>query len=609
MNAPATLAVEIDSEDITTLEEEEEPRRTPTLPLSPTPVRRNGTKRTTGRILVEEDKPQASPTVVNNEEEEHAIKAAVIHLLRPFSDEDRLGIGRVTSPSGSQGLEKGESAHQGKKPSREKHECECIFLGGRARPRVDDNLNNIKINIPPFQGKTDPEAYLAWEKKIEHIFECHNYSELKKVKLAAIEFTDYALIWLDQLTASRRRNGEHPISTWNEMKAVMRRRFIPTHYHRELFNKLQNLTQGNRSVEDYYKEMEVAMIRANIDEDREATMARFLAGLDPNIAAIVELQHYVEIEDMVHMAMKVERQLKKKGTTRAYGGSTTKLGQGPYKPKPTFSPNEKGGPSRNVKPIAETNKGKGTTMPARSRDVQCFKCLGRGHIASQCPNRNTMLLRDDGEVESEQEEEENENDAIQEEEELEHAVEGEALIVKRSLSMQPMEGDEQRENIFHTRCHIGGKVCFVIIDGGSCTNVASTLMVEKLGLATTKHPRPYKLQWLNDGGELKVSKQVLIVFSIGKYKDEVLCDVVPMHAGHLLLGRPWQFDRRVVHDGYTNRYTFTHEARKITLAPLSPTQVQKDQIHLRNSFERAKEREAKIEGSTCAHVQGKFLKH
>ncbi|KAL4291456.1 hypothetical protein GQ457_14G014350 [Hibiscus cannabinus] len=458
-------------------------------------------------------------------------------------------------------------------------------------PRLDLHSNRSDLpSAAPVANDKVTDGLLSGEKKIEHIFECHNYSELKKVKLAAIEFTDYALIWLDQLTASRRRNGERPISTWNEMKAVMRRRFIPTHYHRELFNKLQNLTQGNRSVEDYYKEMEVAMIRANIDEDREATMARFLAGLDPNIAAIVELQHYVEIEDMVHMAMKVERQLKKKGTTRAYGGSTTKWGQGPYKPKPTFSPNEKGGPSRNVKPIAETNKGKGTTMPARSRDVQCFKCLGRGHIASQCPNRNTMLLRDDGEVESEQEEEENENDAIQEEEELEHAVEGEALIVKRSLSMQPMEGDEQHENIFHTRCHIGGKVCFVIIDGGSCTNVASTLMVEKLGLATTKHPHPYKLQWLNDGGELKVSKQVLIVFSIGKYKDEVLCDVVPMHAG-----RPWQFDRRVVHDGYTNRYTFTHKARKITLAPLSPTQVQKDQIHLRNSFERAKEREAKIE--------------
>ncbi|XP_039069136.1 uncharacterized protein LOC120215548 [Hibiscus syriacus] len=46
---------------------------------------------------------------------------------------------------------------------------------------------------------------------------------------------------------------------------------------------------------------------------------------------------------------------------------------------------------------------------------------------------------------------------------------------------------------------------------------------------TTKHPHSYKLQWLNDEGELRVTKQVLISFSIGKYKDEVLCDVVPVH--------------------------------------------------------------------------------
>ncbi|KAL4278386.1 hypothetical protein GQ457_03G014510 [Hibiscus cannabinus] len=297
----------------------------------------------------------------------------------------------------------------------------------RARPRVDDNLNNIKINIPPFQGKTDPEAYLAWEKKIEHIFECHNYSELKKVKLAAIEFMDYALIWWDQLTSNRRRNGERPISTWQEMKAVMRRRFIPTHYHRELFNRLQNLTQGNRSVEDYFKEMEVAMIRANIDEDREATMARFLAGLDPNIASVVELQHYVEIDDMVHMAMKVEKQLKKKGTSRTYGSSTTKWGQGSYRRSSPFPSNERGGPSKNNKPIVESSKGKSPTIHLRSRDVQCFKCLGRGHIASQCPNRNTMLLRDDGEIETDQDEDDD-VPIQEEEEELDHAVEGEALI-------------------------------------------------------------------------------------------------------------------------------------------------------------------------------------
>ncbi|KAL4274030.1 hypothetical protein GQ457_13G020230 [Hibiscus cannabinus] len=319
------------------------------------------------------------------------------------------------------------------------------------------------------------------------------------------------------------------------MKAVMRRRFVPTHYHRELFQRLQNLTQGNCSIEDYYKEMEVVMIRANIDKDREVTIARFLAGLNPEIASTVELQHYIEIEDMAHMEIKVEIQLKRKGTAHFPNNSTSKWGQSSYKRNSSFQPKESSGPSKLNKPHMETSKVKTVNLPECSRDIKCFKCLERGHIASQCPNRNTMLLRDNGEIESDHEEDNGEVVLSEDEEELEYAVEGEVLVVKRSLNTQVMEGEQQRENIFHTRCHVNGKVCFVIIDGGSCINVTSSLMIEKLGLATTKHPQPYKLQWLNDGGEIKVTKQATIPFFIGKLKDEVLCDVVPMHVRHLLI--------------------------------------------------------------------------
>ena len=59
-------------------------------------------------------------------------------------------------------------------------------------------------------------------------------------------------------------------------------------------------------MDDYHKEMEVAMIWANMEEDREATMVRFLNGLNRDIANVVELQHYMELEDMVHMAVKVK---------------------------------------------------------------------------------------------------------------------------------------------------------------------------------------------------------------------------------------------------------------------------------------------------------------
>ncbi|KAK5785126.1 hypothetical protein PVK06_039678 [Gossypium arboreum] len=99
------------------------------------------------------------------------------------------------------------------------------------------------------------------------------------------------------------------------MKAIMRKRFVPAHYHKKLYQKLQNLTQGNRRVKDCFKEIEIAMIRTDVEKDREVSMARFLAGLNQDIINIVELQPYVEFIDMVHMAISLGKQLKKKGTT------------------------------------------------------------------------------------------------------------------------------------------------------------------------------------------------------------------------------------------------------------------------------------------------------
>ena len=58
------------------------------------------------------------------------------------------------------------------------------------------------------------------------------------MKLVVIEFTDYALIWWDQNVISRRRSGERPVASWEEMKVLMRRRFVPNHYYRDLYLKL-----------------------------------------------------------------------------------------------------------------------------------------------------------------------------------------------------------------------------------------------------------------------------------------------------------------------------------------------------------------------------------
>nr|XP_027075856.1 uncharacterized protein LOC113699695 [Coffea arabica]XP_027075857.1 uncharacterized protein LOC113699696 [Coffea arabica] len=111
-------------------------------------------------------------------------------------------------------------------------------------------------------------------------------------------------------------------------------------------------------------------------------------------------------------------------------------------------------------------------------------------------------------------------------------------------------------------------------------------MVNHLSLPTLRHPIPYRLQWLNESGDIKVTKQVVVLFRIGKYGDEVLCDVVPMQTSHILLGRPWQYDKKTTHDGFTNKYSFLHHNKKMILVPLSPQQVHEDQLRLQQEHER-----------------------
>ncbi|XP_077249203.1 uncharacterized protein LOC143888652 [Tasmannia lanceolata] len=89
----------------------------------------------------------------------------------------------------------------------------------------------------------------------------------------------------------------------------------------------------------------------------------------------------------------------------------------------------------------------------------------------------------------------------------------------------------------------------------------------QLSLKTEKHPSPYKLAWLKKGNEVAVTQRCLVQFSRGnRYKDRAWCDVVHMDACHLLLGRPWQYDHAIVHDGKKNTYSFIFNGVKTILS-------------------------------------------
>ncbi|RDX88756.1 hypothetical protein CR513_29599, partial [Mucuna pruriens] len=103
-------------------------------------------------------------------------------------------------------------------------------------------LDALKCKIPPFVGDEDTKSYLEWEMKNQCIREVRE---------------------------GRRRHTD----TWLDLRRKMRSSFVSASYVRDLYTKLQRMHQGSKSVEEYFEEMEIALMRANALESNEATMA------------------------------------------------------------------------------------------------------------------------------------------------------------------------------------------------------------------------------------------------------------------------------------------------------------------------------------------------
>jgi hypothetical protein len=126
--------------------------------------------------------------------------------------------------------------------------------------------------------------------------------------------------------------------------------------------------------------------------------------------------------------------------------------------------------------------------------------------------------------------------------------------------------------------------------------LASKELCTKLKLKYYPHPSPYFIQWLSDAGEMKVSHIVRVDFPIGAYKDTVECDVVPMTLCHLLLGRPWQYDRDVHQNGKANTYQFKWQSKDVVLRHMSRQAIvnesrQKTKVNLEHEHERTERQE------------------
>jgi len=133
--------------------------------------------------------------------------------------------------------------------------------------------------------------------------------------------------------------------------------------------------------------MVLYIIRAGINEDNHTTISRFLSGLKLEIRNKVKLLPYKDLNDLIQLSIKVEKKNLRK--------------QSSQKQSLYFVSYDKEKVQRGEEHIKETSLEPSQNLPkyehishTQAREIQCFKCLGNGNLASQCPNERSMILWD-----------------------------------------------------------------------------------------------------------------------------------------------------------------------------------------------------------------------
>ncbi|TXG60052.1 hypothetical protein EZV62_014625 [Acer yangbiense] len=336
-----------------------------------------------------------------------------------------------------------------------------------------------------------------------------------KVRFVRLKLKGPARAWWSSVEEQFRRTHQAPITDWVDMREKLESKYLPINYDQLIYeDMLQWKQEPKASVDQYTERFHELSVRSKADM----------------LTACV-----YSVEEAYQLTLQLEKQANVSFNRRYqpadFGGSrpTTM-----FKQKLTEE-TVKSDPPGDVRGKAKFN----------SEGPQCYKCKGFGHFAVVCLTRDKRI-------------------AYVCEKELIFEDEAEP---SESPSTSEIAKQEKGRGYFEGRgspylCHQSS------IDWTSM-NVISKAVVERLELPKQPHPTPYRVSWINDINTVPVQYRCLVKFSLGtNYVDEVWCDVLPMTVCHLILGRPWLYDRRVTYNGFENSYSFMFNKRKITLEPL-----------------------------------------
>lgn len=175
---------------------------------------------------------------------------------------------------------------------------------------INDGIKFFKFEIPGFQGSQIAEELLDWITTVDEILEFKQVPLERCVPLLAMHFRGRATAWWTKLKASRIRLGESKIESSYKLKKHIKKTFLPYNYNQLMFQRLQNLCQGSRTVEEYATEFFLLLNRIDLRDSDTQLVVRFTGGLRQQIQHTINLFNPLTLSEAHQQALTVAAQNK-----------------------------------------------------------------------------------------------------------------------------------------------------------------------------------------------------------------------------------------------------------------------------------------------------------
>ncbi|CAA0825299.1 Unknown protein, partial [Striga hermonthica] len=229
-----------------------------------------------------------------------------------------------------------------------------------------------RLNAPTFVGTENPTAVLEWIKDLDKIFAVLPLPDRQRVSLATYQMKEDASDWWIDHWAWR-LEAELYALTWEQMKMMVRGKFLPQSFYDRMEHEFYHLKQGSSTVDEYIRTFTRICLFAGGSVNTDTKKARkFLKRLNQRIRELVGSHGLMSFADTVSRAQEVESSRARKANSHRDNRK-----------------GKRGGPDRRNHPSfgnRTCNKcGKYHSGECLADQRTCFNWNRPGHYASVCP--------------------------------------------------------------------------------------------------------------------------------------------------------------------------------------------------------------------------------